>query len=156
VSIAEPTVSTADALPNGAVSTGAVTVGFYTPAIVVPPTAHTVYLSGVLSVDRQGVSIGEDDFELQMRTVFGLLGETLAAAGSSFAELVKMTTYLVSEEHIKDFYDIREELFRNLYPSRRPPGNTLLVVRRLVRPEFLIEIEGVATTANGGFHELIG
>lgn len=131
---------------NAVAGTGGKTVGFYSPAVICPPGASLVAVSGVLSVDRDGITLGVGNFELQMRTVFRLLGETLDAAGSSFAELVKMTTYLVDPGHIDDFYRIREDIFADLYPLRRPPGNTLLVVSRLVRPEFLIEIEGFATT----------
>ncbi|GAA1394242.1 RidA family protein [Pseudonocardia kongjuensis] len=138
------------AVGNRVVRTAGRTVGLYSPAVVIPPGVHTVHVSGVLSVDPDGGSVGHDDFETQMRTVFRLLGETLAAGGSSFAELVKMTTYLVDPGHIDEFYRIREELFAGIFPGGRPPGNTLLVVQRLVRPEFLIEIEGVATSSTGG------
>ncbi|AQT80328.1 hypothetical protein B1R94_15220 [Mycolicibacterium litorale] len=144
-------------MANMVAGTGGKTVGFYSPAVVCPPDASLVLISGVLAVDRDAGTVGAGDFETQMRTVFGLLGETLAAAGSSFAELVKMTTYLVDPAHIDDFYRIREDIFAELYPGRRPPGNTLLVVARLVRPEFLIEIEGIATTRDlEGIHEFIG
>lgn len=144
-------------MTNMVAGTGGKTVGFYSPAVVCPPGASLVLVSGVLPVDSDAVSVGVDDFELQMRTVFRLLGQTLAAAGSSFAELVKMTTYLVDPAHIDPFYRIREEIFAELYPERRPPGNTLLVVARLVRPEFLIEIEGIATTGKREMtHEFVG
>ncbi|TGD85452.1 RidA family protein [Mycolicibacterium sp. CH28] len=135
---------------NTVAGTGGKTVGFYSPAVICPPSASLVLVSGVLSVDRDGATVGAGDFEFQMRTVFRLLGETLAAAGSSFGELAKMTTYLVDPGHIDDFYRIREDIFAELYPQRHPPGNTLLVVARLVRPEFLIEIEGIATTHQPG------
>lgn len=144
------------------VRTAGKTVGYYSPAVVCPPGASLVAVSGVLSVDLDGVTVGEGNFELQMRTVFQLLEETLKAAGSSLAHLAKMTTYLIDPEHIADFYRIREELFVDLYPGKNPPGNTLLVVQRLVRAEFLIEIEGIAVTAGpqtpdtGGADEFIG
>jgi 2-iminobutanoate/2-iminopropanoate deaminase len=144
------------------IKTAGKTVGYYSPAVVCPPGASLVAVSGVLSVDLDGASVGEGNFELQMRTVFSLLADTLKAAGSSLAHLAKMTTYLIDPEHIADFYRIREELFADLYPGANPPGNTLLVVQRLVRPEFLIEIEGLATTVVaqpseiGGTHEFVG
>jgi enamine deaminase RidA (YjgF/YER057c/UK114 family) len=37
-----------------------------------------------------------------------------------------------------------EELFPTLFPTRRYPPNTLLVVDRLVQEDFLIEIETIA------------
>jgi 2-iminobutanoate/2-iminopropanoate deaminase len=133
------------------------TVGYYSPAVVCPPGASMVLISGVLAVDLDGNTVGVGDFEAQMRTVFTLLGNTLAAAGSSFAELAKMTTYLIDPAHIEPFYRIREKIFADLFPGANPPGNTLLIVQRLVRPDFLIEVEGIATTTRvGDSHEFVG
>ncbi|TQS43179.1 RidA family protein [Cryptosporangium phraense] len=143
---------------NRVVRTDGETVGLYSPAVATPANTGLVFVSGVLSVDKAGETIHAGDFEAQMRNVFTLLGSVLEAAGSSFGELVKMTTYLVDPDHIADFYAVREVIFEDLFPGRRPPGNTLLVVRRLVRAEFLIEIEGVATTTRerGESDELVG
>lgn len=139
------------------IRTGGRTVGYYTPAVVCPPGASLVLISGVLSVDLDANTVGVGNFEAQMRNVFQLLGRTLEAAGSSFKELAKMTTYLVDADHIEPFYRIREEIFADLFPGENPPGNTLLVVQRLVRPDFLIEIEGIATTTRvGDSNEFIG
>ncbi|MGW0038368.1 RidA family protein [Gordonia sp. NPDC003376] len=131
---------------NSAVFTEFETVGFYSPAVVTPPDAQLVAVAGVLSTDSSGNSIGAGNFEIQMRTVFTNMAQTLAAAGSSLTDVVKFTTYLVDPDHIAEFYRVRELIFADLYPERRPPGNTLLVVQRLVRPEFLVEIEAIATT----------
>jgi enamine deaminase RidA (YjgF/YER057c/UK114 family) len=38
----------------------------------------------------------------------------------------------------------RAELFPKLFPAGAYPPNTLLVIERLVRPEFLIEVEAIA------------
>lgn len=143
---------------NAALSPGGTPVGYYTPVVATPPGTGLAFLSGVLSVDAAGVSVGAGDFEAQMRQVFTILGDTLAAAGSSWRELVKMTTYLTDPTYIAPFYAVREVLFADLFPEGRPPGNTLLVVQRLVRPEFLIEVEGVATTTRtpGESDELVG
>lgn len=130
---------------NRIISTPGVTVGLYSPAVTAAPGQDLVMISGVLAVDRAGASVGVGDFETQMRTVFTLLGEVLDAAGSSFGGLCKMTTYLVDAAHVEEFYRVRAEIFPTLFPQRNYPGNTLLVIQRLVRPEFLIEIEGVAT-----------
>jgi 2-iminobutanoate/2-iminopropanoate deaminase len=139
------------------IRTSGPTVGYYSPAVVCPPGAAMVLISGVLAVDLDGNTVGPGDFEAQMRTVFRLLANTLEAAGSSFAELAKMTTYLIDPDHIEPFYRIREEMFAELFPGANPPGNTLLIVQRLVRAEFLIEIEGIATTTRtGDSHEFVG
>jgi enamine deaminase RidA (YjgF/YER057c/UK114 family) len=69
----------------------------------------------------------------------------LAAAGSELGDVLKMTTYVTDAALIDDFYRVREVLFADLFPDGVYPGNTLLVISRLVRPEFLIEIEALAT-----------
>lgn len=119
-------------------------VGLYSHAVPLPPGTTLLAVSGQLSVDAEGESIAPGDFEGQMRQVFGNLATVLAGAGLGLDAIVKMTTYLVEPDHIDDFYRVRAELFADLFPEGVYPGNTLLVVRRLVRPEFLIEIEALA------------
>ena len=50
----------------------------------------------------------------------------------------------------EDVYEVREELFPDLYPSGKYPPNTLLVIDRLVKPEFLLEIEAIAYVPTSG------
>lgn len=119
-------------------------VGLYSHAVPVPEGRQLLCVSGQLSVDAAGASIAPGDFDAQMRQVFSNLSTVLEAAGGSLADLVKMTTYLVDPDHIDDFYRVREGLFAEIFPDAVYPGNTLLVIGRLVRPEFLIEIEALA------------
>jgi enamine deaminase RidA (YjgF/YER057c/UK114 family) len=119
-------------------------VGLYSHAVPAPDGTRLVCISGQLSVDADGTSIGTGDFDVQMRQVFSNLATVVEAAGGSLADVLKMTTYLVDPDHIDDFYRVREELFADLFPAGVFPGNTLLVIQRLVRPEFLIEIEAIA------------
>ncbi|MDQ2677767.1 MAG: RidA family protein [Actinomycetota bacterium] len=119
-------------------------VGLYSHAVPVPHGKQLLCVSGQLSVDAAGGSVAAGDFDAQMRQVFSNLSTVLAVAGGSLADLVKMTTYLVDPDHIDDFYRVREDLFAEYFPDAVYPGNTLLVIGRLVRPEFLIEIEALA------------
>lgn len=143
---------------NLAINPGGTPVGYYTPVVVTPAGASLAFISGVLSVEPDGTSFGEGDFEAQMHRVFDLLGAALRSVGSQWADLVKMTTYLTDPDHVGPFYAVRELLFGEYFPGQAPPGNTLLIVRRLVRPEFLIEVEGTATTTRtqGETDEFIG
>ena len=118
-------------------------IGLYSHIARVAP-ARMVFVAGQLSVDGQGQVVGAGNFEEQMRRVFENLGVALQSEGLSFASIAQMTTYLVGEETISDFYRVREELFATLYPDGKYPPNTLLVIGRLVRPEFLIEVQCAA------------
>lgn len=105
-----------------------------------------VFVAGQLSVDAQGSSVGEGDFPAQMRQVFANVGAALAAEGLGFVDIAQMTTYLRGEDLIEEFYRVREGLFQELYPRGSYPPNTLLVIGRLVRPEFLIEVQCIAAS----------
>ncbi len=120
-------------------------VGLYSHAVPLPESGRLLCVSGQLSVDEVGTSLHVGDFDAQMRQVFANLATVLDAADAQLSDVVKMTTYLVDPDHIDDFYRVRERLFAELFPDEVYPGNTLLVVQRLVRPEFLIEIEALAT-----------
>ena len=119
-------------------------VGLYSHAVPLPVGSRLLCVSGQLSVDADGGSVAEGDFDGQMRQVFSNLATVMEAAGGSLADVVKMTTYLTDASLIDDFYRVREGLFADLFPDGVYPGNTLLVVSRLVRPEFQIEIEALA------------
>jgi enamine deaminase RidA (YjgF/YER057c/UK114 family) len=108
--------------------------------------ARTIYIAGQVGVDRDGALVGEGDVAAQTRRAYENLGLALAGAGASWADVVKLTTFLVSEDLIDDFFGARDETFSRLFPSRAFPPSTLLIVRGLVRPELLVEIEAVAVT----------
>jgi enamine deaminase RidA (YjgF/YER057c/UK114 family) len=113
--------------------------------VVIAPAGRTAYVAGQLSVGGDGSVVGKDDFAAQLRQVFDNWKSVLTSLGASFADVVKFTSYLVSWENIKDFYDVRTEIFGEIYPAGIYPANTLLVVQRLVQEEFLIEIEGTVS-----------
>ena len=108
-----------------------------------------VFVAGQLSVDGNGASVGQGDFETQMRQVFHNMKAVLEGAGASMDSVAKFTTYVTKPEHLSAFYAERAKLFPKLFSTTHYPPNTLLVVSRLVRPEFLIEVEGTAAVISG-------
>jgi len=103
-----------------------------------------VYIAGQVGVDAQGNLVGPGDFAAQMRQTFENLGVALKAAGGSFADVAKFTTYITRDADLPIFMETRKSVFAKLYPSGDYPPNTLLVISRLVKPELLIEIEAIA------------
>jgi len=102
------------------------------------------YISGQLSVGYDGEVVGKGDFDAQFVQVFKNLGDVLAAVGCDFNDVAKFNTYLVTSQHIDNFMKNRRELFPRLFATSDYAPNTLLVVDRLVKEEFLIEVEAVA------------
>ena len=103
-----------------------------------------IYIAGQVAVDTQGQLVGPGDFAAQMRQVFENIGAALESVDASFADVAKFTTFVTRDADIAAFMETRKELYAKLYPSGGYPPNTLLVISRLVKPEFLIEIEAIA------------
>lgn len=117
--------------------------GLYSHATAVP-AGSTLHIAGQLSVGRDGSVVGKNDFDAQMHQVLDNLGAVLEGTGLGFNHIVKFTTYLVHSQDIERFMALRAELFPVLFGGEVYPPNTLLIVDRLVKEEFLIEIESVA------------
>jgi enamine deaminase RidA (YjgF/YER057c/UK114 family) len=125
----------------------------FSPATLPPPTGYShvakvnrgtlVYIAGQVSSDASGKLVGEGNFEAQVEQVFKNLKLALDAAGATMADIVKLNTYLVAEVGQDDLPKMRA--IRDRYLNKeKPPASTLVVVSRLARPGWLIEIEVVA------------
>ena len=100
-----------------------------------------LFIAGQVGADRNGTPA---DFDAQCGLVFANLGAALASQGASFANVVEFTTYLVHSQDIAKFYAYRTREFPRLFAGGAYPPNTLLMIDRLVREEFLIEVSAVA------------
>jgi enamine deaminase RidA (YjgF/YER057c/UK114 family) len=75
----------------------------------------------------------------QARYCFEKLRRVLEAAGCTFRDVVKVTTYLVDPEHRIPIGAIRREHF-----SEPLPASTGVVVKQLSDPLLLFEIDAIA------------
>jgi enamine deaminase RidA (YjgF/YER057c/UK114 family) len=102
-----------------------------------------VYVSGQVPIDASGKLIGEGDFEAQVEQVFRNLKLAVEAAGGTMADIVKLNYYVAAELDQASVPKLRP--IRDRYLNvEDPPASTFLVVARLSRPGWLIEIEAVA------------
>jgi enamine deaminase RidA (YjgF/YER057c/UK114 family) len=102
------------------------------------------FIAGQVAVDRSGTSVGVGDVAAQTNQVFANLGDILKDLGADFEQVVQLTTYLTSADSIPAFMSARAALFPKLFPGGAYPPNTLLVIDRLVKPEFQIEVAAIA------------
>ena len=99
-----------------------------------------LYISGQVAWDASGTIVGKGDVRAQARQTFQNLRGVLQAAGGDLGNLMKITTYITK---IEDFPAVAEA--RRAEFSGELPASTLIVVTSLFHPDFLIEVEGVAT-----------
>ncbi|HET7769792.1 MAG TPA: RidA family protein [Chloroflexota bacterium] len=112
----------------------------YSHGIEVPPNARWLHISGQVAVDNDGRT--PQRFEDQVQLVFDNLRAVLAKAGMSPKDLVKVNVYLLRPEDIPAL-----RAARDAFQGDARPASTLVIVSRLVRPEWLVEIEAVAAQA---------
>ena len=103
-----------------------------------------LFIAGMLAGDAAGNVIGEGDFEAQTGQVFRNIEAALQSAGASWGNVVQFTTYLVHSQDIPKFMAFRLREFPKMFADGKYPPNTLLMVDRLAKEPFLVEVQTVA------------
>jgi 2-iminobutanoate/2-iminopropanoate deaminase len=101
-----------------------------------------LFVSGCIPVDGDGRLVGADDVVAQARQVFANIGAVLGAAGVGFADVVKVTVYLLEIDDRPRINAVRQEVF-----GAARPASTLVEVSRLALPGARLEIEAIAHVA---------
>jgi len=103
----------------------------------------TFYLAGQMAVAADGSVAGVGDFDAQFDCIFGNMCDVLAGLGLDFRSVIKFTACLTDADNIPDFTCLRARYFPEWFAGDVFPPNTLLIVSRPVKPEFLLEVVAV-------------
>jgi enamine deaminase RidA (YjgF/YER057c/UK114 family) len=125
----------------------------FNPETIAKPTGYShvaevsdgkiVYIAGQVALDRAGNLVGKDDLRAQTQQVFENLKSAVQAAGGDFSSVVKLNYYCAESVDPAQITAVREVRDKFVNTSN-PPVSTFVFVKRLVRPEWLIEVEAVA------------
>ena len=114
-------------------------IGPYSQAVVVP-AGRMVYCSGQIPLDPiTGEMVGASDVRAQARRVLDNLGAVLAAAGASFASVVKTTIYLADLQDVAAVNEVYAGYF-----GEHPPARATVQASGLPKGA-LIEMDAIAT-----------
>ena len=94
------------------------------------------------SVDELGTATL--DIRAQTRAVIENIRDLLGDVGASLADLVQVTTFLVSMNDFGGYNEVYAEYFDETGPSR-----TTVAVHQLPHPHLLIEMQAVAHISDG-------
>ena len=98
-----------------------------------------VFVSGTSSRRPDGVIDGIGDIRVQTRAVLGNIAMLLADVGLGLADLVDVTTFLVS----MDDFDGYNEVYGQHFRAETGPARTTVAVHQLPHPDLLIEIKAI-------------
>lgn len=111
-------------------------ISHYTDAV---RAGNTIYVSGQGAIAEDGTLVGRGDVVAQTRKVLDNMTLTLAAAGATLDDVVKVTVYLANVDDRPKVNEVRKAYFKD-----NKPASTLIEISRFAIEGMLIEIEAVA------------
>jgi enamine deaminase RidA (YjgF/YER057c/UK114 family) len=128
-------------------------IRFHNPPTIARPTGYShvaevrggklVFVAGQVAMDPHGDLVGPGDYRAQAEQVFRNLEQALVAAGATFRDVVQLRFFVVDISHLPEVREVRDRFV----DVEHPPASTAVQVSRLFRPEFLIEVDAVASVA---------
>ncbi len=113
----------------------------YSHAVEVAAGARWLVISGQVGIAPGGTIA--TDVGAQAEQAWENIVALLKSAGMGLDDVVKVTTFVTSSEHIAAVREVRARYQAEGYR----PASTFIVVAALVAPEYLVEIEAVAARA---------
>jgi len=98
-----------------------------------------LFIAGQTASDKDGNVVGKGDIRAQTEQVFANLKAVLKGAGGTLDNLVMTTTYITDREYREGYNEVRRGQYK-----KNPPTSTLVIVKGLAHPDYLIEIAGIA------------
>lgn len=103
-------------------------------------SGNLVWIAGQTSRGPDGKVIGLDNAPAQCRQTYDNLRTAIEAVGGTFANIVKVTIFITSEAYLPAARAAQNECWGDA-PT---PASSMVIVRALAQPEYLIEIEAFA------------
>ena len=104
--------------------------------------ARMIVPAGQTACDLDGNLVGGTDFRAQARSAFDNVIGILHAHGAGVTDIVKTTYYITDMAHRADLAAVRDEKL-----GEHEAASTLLEVKGLASPDYLIEIDVIAVVA---------
>jgi enamine deaminase RidA (YjgF/YER057c/UK114 family) len=109
----------------------------YSQGVLVPAGMRTLFVSGQVGVSADGKT--PPTVEEQLEIVWDNIEKIVTEGGMALSDIVSIRGYLLSKDAVP--------AYRKSYTARlagTKPASTLVVIKELVAPQFLVEVEVVA------------
>ncbi len=94
-------------------------------------------IGGQVAIGLQCENLGKGDMQEQLKVVYEMATRALLAVNLTWANVIHIYTFTTDmDEYMKYEKPIAKAAF-----GEKPPASTLVEVRRLVDPEWLVEIQ---------------
>lgn len=113
--------------------------GHFSQATVTEARGKLVFISGMTARNAQGGITGVGDIEAQTRQVCENIKAAVEEAGGTMDDICRVDVYVRNIEHFDLIHKVRREYFKS-----PPPASTMVEVTKMVKPDYLIEINAIA------------
>ena len=129
-------------------------VEVFQPESVFRPAAYSqavrvgnvLFLAGQTPRNLDGSTAAPGDIRGQAEKVFANLKAVLEACGSSLDLVAKVTMYMTDAQYRSVISEVRAQVFASV---ERPCASTAVVVKSLMNPEWMVEVEAIAGLKDG-------
>ncbi len=104
---------------------------------------NTVEVTGTVATAEDGSIVGEDDAYLQTKHIYLRIKDVLERAGATLKDVVRVRMFVTDISRWQEYGRAHSEFFKDIKPC-----NTMVEVRALIEPGYLIEIEATAVISN--------
>jgi enamine deaminase RidA (YjgF/YER057c/UK114 family) len=103
---------------------------------------NVIEVTGTVAVDENSLLVGKDDAYAQTRFIIEKIEKILQRAGASLKDVVRTRMFVTDISRWEEYGKAHGEFFKNIKPC-----TSMIEVKGLIEPEYLIEIEATAIVA---------
>jgi len=100
---------------------------------------NTIEVTGTVAVDESGQVVGKDDAYLQTHFIIAKIEKILQQAGATLNDVVRTRMFVTDISRWEQYGRAHGEYFRKIKPC-----TSMIEVKGLIEPDYLIEIEATA------------
>jgi len=100
---------------------------------------NVIEVTGTVASGDDGNVVGENDAYAQTKYIFQKIETVLARAGATMKDVVRVRMFVTDIARWLEYGRAHSEFFKTIKPC-----NTMVEVKALIEPEYLIEIEATA------------
>lgn len=110
----------------------------------VAASGRFIAIAGQVAMDEDGELVGPSDPKAQTERAFENLRLVLAAAGATFADVIKFGVFVTDIGILPIVREVRDRYV----DTAHPPASTAVQVRALFRPGYVVEIDALAVVSD--------
>ena len=103
---------------------------------------NIIEVTGTVAVDENSVLVGKDDAYAQTRFIIEKIEKVLQQAGAGLKDVIRTRMFVTDISRWEEYGKAHGEFFKEIKPC-----TSMIEVKGLIAPEYLIEIEATAVIA---------